>query len=66
MNDFWNLKEENNIELKYTDKDGSTDKTEFNTYDGSDEDFNKLVKELTNYINTYKLQRNLHADYTIY
>jgi hypothetical protein len=41
-----NSKDTNSVELKYTDMDGSVDKTKLNVYeDGSDEEFLKLIKE---------------------
>jgi hypothetical protein len=62
-----NSKETDIIELKYTDINGSMDKTKFHIYeDGSDEEFLKLVKEFTNYLNIYKIWSDEHAAHTIY
>ena len=60
-------KDANSVELKYTDMDGSVDKTKLNVYeDGSDEEFLKLVKEFNNYVKTYDIWTDEHAAHTIY
>jgi hypothetical protein len=62
-----NSKESNSVELKYTDMDGSVDKTKWNVYeDGSDEEFLKLIKEFNNYVDTYGIWDDEHATLTIY
>jgi len=62
-----NSKEMNSVELKYTDRDGSIDKTKLNIFeDGSDEEFLKLVKEFTNYVDTCNIWEDEHVANTIY
>jgi len=62
-----NSKDANSVELKYTDMDGSVDKTKLNVYeDGSDEEFLKLVKEFNYYVDTYNIWNDEHAAHTIY
>jgi hypothetical protein len=62
-----NSKDANSVELKYTDMDGSVDKTKLNVYeDGSDEEFLKLIKEFNNYVDTYDIWDDEHAAHTIY
>jgi len=57
----------NSVELKYTDRDGSIDKTKLNIFeDGSDEEFLKLVKEFTNYVDTCNIWEDEHVANTIY
>jgi hypothetical protein len=62
-----NSKETDTIELKYTDRNGSVDKTKFRIYeDGWDEEFLKLINSFTNYLDTYEIWGDEHAAHTIY
>jgi hypothetical protein len=60
-------KETNSAELKYTDMDGSVDKTKLNIpEDGTDEEFLKLIKEFQKYVDTYEIWNDEHAAHTVY
>jgi hypothetical protein len=61
------MKEADTDKLKYTDIDGSVDKTKLCIYEnGSDEEFLKLIKEFKNYVETYNIWNAPNASHSIY
>ncbi len=60
-----NSKETETVELKYTDIDGSVDKTKFHIYkNGSDDVFLEQIKQFQNYIDTYEIWGDDNAAHT--